>query len=177
MVEENELRVGLSYYERAQVAAAAAAAGVFDSSADAIAGLFPTASKAKRSKIASFVKLHRALGDVLQFPWEIPERLGLQLTKALAMGQAEALRAAVIAAAAPDAAAEQAVLSRAMTRRRGPKRPHRAAHAAYASGIEVQFSRGTLRLKGPGVTKGLVRDLELWLAARHGGEPGPETES
>jgi ParB family chromosome partitioning protein len=62
MVEENEIRVGLSYYERARVAARAAEAGVFEDASAAIDVLFSTASKAKRSKIRSFVRDLRGAG-------------------------------------------------------------------------------------------------------------------
>lgn len=167
MVEENELRVGLSYYERAQVAARAAESDVFESSAEAIAALFPTASKAKKSKIASFVKVHHVLGDVLRFPWEIPERLGLRLAKAIADGQGGDLRAALMAREMPSGAAEMAALIQVLDRKTVSKPPHSVDHAGYGEEIEVSFSRGTLRLKGAGVTDGLVREIELWLSERH----------
>ena len=67
MVEENELRVDLSFYERGQVAVAAGQADVFEGTQAAIAGLYPTASKSKRSKIASFVRIHQVLGDGVFF--------------------------------------------------------------------------------------------------------------
>jgi len=83
MVEENEVRVGLSYYERARVAAEAVKRGVFDSEKQALLTLFATASRAKRSRIRSFVALYHALDDSLHFPAAIPERLGLSLFAAL----------------------------------------------------------------------------------------------
>ena len=83
MVEENEIRVGLSYYERARIVARSVGQGVFDSESAALSTLFATASRAKRSKIGSFVKIHDALEDRLRFPAAIPERLGLQLARAV----------------------------------------------------------------------------------------------
>ena len=83
MVEENEIRVGLSYYERARIAARAAELGVFPDTASALARLFASASRAKRSKIGSFLRLYTALDDRLRFPAAIPERLGLRLARAL----------------------------------------------------------------------------------------------
>ncbi len=83
MVEENEIRVGLSYYERARIAARAAEQGVFPDEASALRGLFSTASRAKRSKIGSFTVIVHALDSDLQFAAAIPERLGLALSKAL----------------------------------------------------------------------------------------------
>jgi ParB/RepB/Spo0J family partition protein len=166
MVEENELRVGLSYYERAQVAARAVEANVFDGTHEAIAALFPTASKAKRSKIASFVKVYHGLGDVLRFPWEIGERLGLRLAQALADGQGACLRAALEAAAAQNAEAETAVLTRTLdVAKKGSNPSSKVAHA-FAGGVELTQSRGGLRLSGPGVDDALLRDLEVWLSDR-----------
>ena len=83
MVEENEIRVGLSYYERARIAARAAEQGVYPDEASALRGLFASVSRAKRSKIGSFIVIYRALDDHLSFAAAIPERLGLSLSKAL----------------------------------------------------------------------------------------------
>jgi ParB family transcriptional regulator, chromosome partitioning protein len=83
MVEENELRVGLSYYERARIVARAVEAGVFPDRTEALRGLFATASRARRSKIGSFLALYAALDGALRFPQAIPERLGLKLAAAL----------------------------------------------------------------------------------------------
>ena len=173
MVEENELRVGLSYYERAQVAARAAGAGVFDGVHAAIAALFPTASKAKRSKIASFVRVHDGLGNVLRFPWEIGERLGLKLAQALADGQGAELRAALEGAGAQDPEAELRTLAGALSRcagEGGAKAGRTAAAKTVigrgAGGIEMSRSRGAVRLSGPGIDEALLHDLEVWLARR-----------
>jgi ParB family chromosome partitioning protein len=83
MVEENEIRAGMSFYERARLAAEAAKLGIYPDPAAAIAALFTSASPAKRSKIGSFVRVHEALGDALRYPTAIPERLGLALAAAL----------------------------------------------------------------------------------------------
>jgi uncharacterized ParB-like nuclease family protein len=167
MVEENELRVGLSYYERAQVAARAAQADVFDGTHAAIAALFPTASKAKRSKIASFVKVYHGLGDVLRFPWEIGERLGLRLAHALADGQGARLRAALEATDAQDAEVELRCLARALDgSKKGSKPASRGAYVAFPGGVELARSHGALKLSGPGVDEALLRDLEAWLSQR-----------
>jgi hypothetical protein len=82
MVEENEIRAGMSFYERARLAAEAAKLGIYPDPAAAIAALFASASPAKRSKIGSFVRVHEALGDALRYPTAIPERLGLALAAA-----------------------------------------------------------------------------------------------
>lgn len=81
MVEENEIRLGLSYYERARITAMAVEEGVYDSDKTALQSLFSTASRAKRSKIKSFMTLYRNADDILRFPTAIPERLGLALAR------------------------------------------------------------------------------------------------
>lgn len=83
MVEENEIRASLSYYERARIAALAAEARVYRDARAAIAGLFAAASRAKRSKIGSFLTLWQALDGRLRFAPAIPERLGLALARAI----------------------------------------------------------------------------------------------
>ena len=83
MVEENEIRLGLSYYERARIVAKAVEQGVFTSDREALQKLFATASRAKRSKIGSFLDIYRHLGPALRFPSALPERLGLALSRVL----------------------------------------------------------------------------------------------
>ena len=83
MVEENEVRLGLSYYERARIAARATERGVFDSEKAALLALFATASRPRRSKIRSFLAIYRRLDPVLRYPSALPERLGLRLARAL----------------------------------------------------------------------------------------------
>jgi hypothetical protein len=84
MVEENEIRVNLSLYERARIAYQAAEEGIFPTSRHAVLALFEAAPRAKRSKISSFIGLVRGLDGVLMFPKMIPEKFGLELVKALA---------------------------------------------------------------------------------------------
>ena len=83
MVEENEIRVALGHYERGRIAAKATEAGVYPDVQTAVRHLFSTASKAKKSKIASFVTIYAALDGALRFPAQISERLGLSLAAAL----------------------------------------------------------------------------------------------
>ena len=84
MVEENEIRVNLSLFERANIARRAAEEGIYPTARHAVLGLFESASRSKRSKILSFVSLVAALDSILRFPTAIPEKLGLGLAKALA---------------------------------------------------------------------------------------------
>ena len=172
MVEENEIRLGLSYYERARIAARAVEQGLFPTDHEALRRLFAGASRAKRSKIGSFLTVVRGLDGALAFPAALPERLGLQLAKWLAADPARApqLAAALAADRAPDAAAELARLAAAVAGTGRAGRPEDPARP----GIRLQTSGtpGALRLtlSGPGVDAGLVARLRRWLAAGAGGE-------
>ena len=145
MVEENEIRVGLSYYERARIAVMAASRGAFEDVEAALSSLYGSASRAKRSKIRSFVSLHEALGDLLQFPAAIPERLGLALVGAIKAGKGKALRTALRSpAATPEA--EAAALARALS---GPRQ-------APARQTETFGQNLTMEITGEGVKKRVI---------------------
>ncbi len=170
MVEENEIRADLSFYERGRLAHEAARIGVFDSPAAAVKALFVHVSASKRSKILNFVALHEALGAALRFPEAIPEKLGLALVKAIGAdpGFAPAVAQALAGAAPRDAAAERAVLERALA----PK-PAEAGRVApdeidqeTGEGIRMKGRPGRVVLTGQGVTEDLLHDLANWLEAR-----------
>lgn len=165
MVEENEIRLGLSHYERARIAALAADQGVFASPQEALRGLFANASRAKRSKIGSFITLHRALGDALRFPAAIPERLGLALAQAI---EAEAsfgprLAADLLAHPAATPAEETARLARAL-------KPAKTGSVNAESAKEIRIDKALterglrVTLTGSGVTEALVQRLAAWLS-------------
>ena len=148
MVEENEIRVGLSYFERARIVDRSVAQGIFPSDKTALQTLFASASRAKRSKIGSFLPVVRELEQVLQFPTQIPERLGLQLSKALddpafSRDLANCLRQASEARAEGQTTAEseqkllQSVLAEMQSNRR-PRRPEPAPSIAPAPVSEIR---------------------------------------
>lgn len=83
MVEENEIRVNLSLYERARIAVRAMHEHVYPTQRAALQGLFANATRSKRSKIGSFIALVEAFDSVLRFPTAISEKLGLALTREL----------------------------------------------------------------------------------------------
>ncbi|MDE4175233.1 ParB N-terminal domain-containing protein [Phaeobacter sp. PT47_59] len=116
MVEENEIRVNLSHYERARIAVRAMKEEVFPTLKKALQSLFANVPRAKRSKIRSFVTLVEELDAVLFFPTAISEKLGLALVRAMAEdeGFADRLRAALQAAARPTPAEEIEILNRAL---------------------------------------------------------------
>jgi ParB family chromosome partitioning protein len=176
MVEENEIRVGLSHYERARIAAKATDQGVFASDQAALRHLYATASRSKRSNIGSFVTLHRAIGGALRFPASIPERLGLALAQALEADPAltPALIADLTRAAPASAAREQALLAAAL-RPAGtvPEGANRAASGGpegaetLAPGIWLHRAGPAdaprYTLSGPGLNDSLLPRLAAWL--------------
>ena len=167
MVEENEIRVGLSYYERARLVAEAAARGVFEDQSAALRTLFATASRAKRSKIGSFIDIHEALGDLLRFPADIPERLGLALVARLRLGAQQDLRAALQDAQPPTAAAELALLEQLARGSQAPKQPAALRTEALRPGVDLALKRAgkkiTVTLSGAGVDAQLLEDVHAVL--------------
>jgi len=171
MVEENEIRADLSFYERGRLAFEAAERGVFDSPQAAIRALYAHAPPARRSKIAAFVALHESFGDCLRFPEAIPEKLGLALVKAQGAdaGFADALRARLAAEPPGSAAAERRLLEAALRKPAAPKAAPESAPEIgpeIVPGVVLEEARGTLILRGPGVTGDLAAALRAWLATR-----------
>jgi ParB family chromosome partitioning protein len=165
MVEENELRVGLSHYERARVAALAAERGVFPDEETAIRALFATASRPKRSRIRAFLDLYHALDATLRFPAHLPERLGLRLVGAVRAGQGPRLAAALAAAAPPTPAAELAALEAALARPAGAASTP-ATRLRDGVTLSTRLARGRLvvTLAGAGVDAPLAAEVEAALA-------------
>ncbi|MDC0739439.1 ParB/RepB/Spo0J family partition protein [Cognatishimia sp. SS12] len=136
MVEENEIRANLSHYERGRIAALAAQGGVFDSVDAAVSALFEQASKSKRSKIRSFAAVHEALGDLLQFPTEMTERIGLKVAAGLRDGAQGQLREALSAGTAQNASAELKLLENALTEVPAEKDPRRGGRPSEVVKLE-----------------------------------------
>lgn len=174
MVEENEIRLGLSHYERARVAALAAARGVFPSEDAALRALFATASRPKRSRIRSFLTLYHALDGVLRFPAHLPERLGLALVERLrggdgagdGAGDAAAERARIAAAlAAADPATPEAELAALAALLARPKPAPVRETLAPGLALETRLKGRTLTVKltGEAVTPTLAAELRALL--------------
>lgn len=183
MVEENEIRVGLSFYERARIVAKAVEAGAFADDRAALRGLFAAASRAKRSKVGSFLAVVRALDGHLRFPEAIGERLGLTLAQMLDHDPAAAarLQAALSAGEPATAADEQALLARAAAalsrggspaERAGPGQAGAApgastgasSGASSGAGLQIRLERpGRLVIEGAAVDEALLQRLAGWL--------------
>lgn len=184
MVEENEIRVGLSFYERARIVMRSVEAGVYETEKKALQGLFATASFAKRSKVKSFIPVVTALDGALRFPARIPERLGLRLARALADAPGFGARAvAALQAAGPGTPEAEALLLAGLLRpEAGPEagaETDRGADAddlvlvetwsdATAPGADLRITvePGRVTIEGPGADAAFLRDLRDWIAAR-----------
>ncbi len=125
MVEENEIRVGLSFYERARIVARSVDRDVFRSDRVALAQLFAAVSRSKRSKIGQFVALVRQLDQGLKYPTDITERSGLALVQALEAdeGLAHRLITALNAVPKRNADEEGAIIARTLSRSETPAAP------------------------------------------------------
>jgi hypothetical protein len=166
MVEENEIRVGLSYYERARVAAEATKRGVFESEKQALLTLFATASRAKRSRIRSFITLYHALDGVLKYPAAIPERLGLSLVDALKNDPKTAVQISNALKQDPNrGAAEEIKTLEAAIRRPSPKNVPRAEHSVEhtARGLKLVLRGNRIEITGKRVSPELLLQLKKLL--------------
>lgn len=174
MVEENEIRASLSFYEKAHLALSAAEAGIYPDTEAALKTLFAAVSRPKRSKIRSFVTLVEALRGHLRFPAEIPEHLGLKLVKAIREERGFGPKLSnTLATRPPETAAEERTRLEAALK--GPKPAKTASDTArdVAPGIRLHTKgAGELRLTGAGVTPELIAALEAFLAGRTGSEEG-----
>ncbi|SOH95431.1 chromosome partitioning protein, ParB family [Monaibacterium marinum] len=125
MVEENEIREDVSHFERARVALMAAQAEVFESVEEAVNALYAAGSKARRSKIRSFVLVVQELGNALTYPQSVNERLGLRLAEAIRAGQGARLAQVLSEGSFEDAAGQNAVLDAALNAKVSHAKPSR----------------------------------------------------
>lgn len=179
MVEENEIRAGLSFYERARVVVRAADNGVFPDDRTALAHLFAAVPKSRRSKIGSFTRLVRAFErpdaphQGLFFPTHLSEKQGLALAAMIDRDPGFADRlAGRLAADPPVAAAVETALIAAMLNpapepAREPAPRPAPPHQAVAE-IEMRdLAEDEILLRGPGVADpAFRRALARFLAAR-----------
>ncbi|MEM6409564.1 MAG: ParB N-terminal domain-containing protein [Pseudomonadota bacterium] len=172
MVEENEIRADLSYYERARLACEAAKIGIYPNPERAVQVLFANTTPAKRSKIKAFTRIHLELGRTLHFAAAIPERLGLELVRKMegAPKFADQIRESLRSKRPADAAAERKALEILL---KGSKAVKAAAQAKAAPqevlpGVALESRKNRLTLRGAGVTPELKEALLSWLRTQSG---------
>lgn len=171
MIEENEIRAGLSHYERARIALKAVEQGVYPDPQTALRALFHAASRAKRSKIGSFVRLVEALDGHLARPADLGERTGLRLARAIESDPGFAPRLVDrLRRAAGGADTEEEVIAAALAER--PARTGRATPKVRRIGRKLRCAEnpdGSLTLSGPACDEALRADLLEWLETRLAG--------
>jgi ParB family chromosome partitioning protein len=162
MVEENEIRSDLSYYERAAIAWEATDAGVFPDAGQAVAILFGNAPAAKRWKIHKFGTIHALLGNELKFPEALPEKFGLALVERLESDLPfyRRLKDRLRKTPARDAASERAVLEKAL--REGKVAAPKPAKETLAPGLVIEAKTGRVVLSGKGVDEGFLEALRAF---------------
>jgi ParB/RepB/Spo0J family partition protein len=184
MVEENEIRADLSFYERARIVVKALDVGVFPTEREALQSLFSTGSYARRSKIKSLIPVVRALEGALRFPERMTERTGLRLAKALAAdaGVGARLKAALAGDPPETAEAETEALLAVVDRGQGrgvqkaggagqgpAPEQERAPEAGQNRGkadVRLHYTAGRITLQGAGVTPAFRNELMQWLRKR-----------
>jgi len=95
MVEENEIRVGLSPWERGRIAVRARDDGAFESIDSAVDSLFAATSRQKRAKLRAVAHLVTELEGPLAAPEALTERSLLRLASALQKGYGALIAAAL----------------------------------------------------------------------------------
>jgi ParB family chromosome partitioning protein len=190
MVEENEIRSGLSPFERGRIAVIATRAGAFVSVEAAVDALFASASRAKRAKVRRFAEIFEELGEALRYPWALTERQGLRLAAALVRGYEERLRDTLAELRPETPEAEWQVLepliaeaetgpapeTRGGRPRKAPRPPQgRPDELRLVGGVVLRWERDEtgylLRLEGPNVPREMLDVLVD--AARHHLAPLP----
>jgi ParB family transcriptional regulator, chromosome partitioning protein len=180
MVEENEIRVGLSHYERARVAALAVRRGIFGTEKAALLALFATASRPKRSRIRSFLEIYHALDAHLRFPAHLPERLGLKLVEMVRAGRTEDIADALRMGDPQTPEAEIGILESlhqpaAVRPVRCPESPSDQILPDVTLEQSLKGSTLTLKLRGRGVTLELASRIRAALHALHMEKPSEES--
>ena len=151
MVEENEIRLGLSYYERARIVVKALEQGVYRDKGTALRTLFGNVSRAKRSKIGTFMEVVEALDGSLRFPAALGERFGLRLARHLHRpGLTDALRAALAEASPATADAEfDIIISVLESAVPAPDAPEPADGSDEADGVSPSSEPAPFRSETP----------------------------
>lgn len=170
MVEENEIRADLSFYERARIALKSVEQKVFPDVRTAVQSLFSSARAPKRSKIVTFTVLVEHLDEVLRWPEALSEKSGLAVAAALKadIGLLQTLRAALQAAPPADAGAERRILEAALRATDTPKRTMTdvSPKPEVIPGVTLKSGRGRITLTGDAVTPEFAADLRAWLIRR-----------
>ncbi|MDQ7069245.1 MAG: ParB/RepB/Spo0J family partition protein, partial [Rhodobacterales bacterium] len=188
MVEENEIRANLSHFERARIVVKSVDQAVFETDKAALNGLFGAVSRAKRSKIKTFMPIVRMLDGVLGYPETLSERLGLTLSHALVGNPAivSDIAEALILSRPEDGEAERAVITEVLDHvaKEAKKETLKGeleskdARDEILPGLFVRADKdGGMVLEGPTFDAGFRADLLQWLRQRANRDAGQSGEN
>jgi len=95
MIEENEIREALSPWERGRIAYLAHRQEIFPTIEEAVAKLYPAASRQKRIRLRALAHLAEELDGHLTNPENLSQGQALRLSSALQAGSGEVIRTAL----------------------------------------------------------------------------------
>jgi len=95
MIDENEIRVQISPWERARLLSRAVEEGIFETIDEALAGLFPLADRNKRSRLRLMVPVAEALDGLLKTPEQLSQNRMLSLAAGYAAGLGQVIETAL----------------------------------------------------------------------------------
>ena len=155
MVEENEIRAGISAWERGRIAVKARDNGVFPSLDEAVDRLYPTANRQKRLRLRQLATLVDELDGCLHAPERLSQRNALRLAEACQRGHADLIRATLKSLPRAEREAQWATLGPLLAELeaapvapgpRGPGRPRRHAEPRPGLVIRREKTRAGLAL-------------------------------
>lgn len=170
MVEENEIRTGLSPWERAHIAVTAVAQDVFETLDAALGGLYPHANRNKRLRLRAVAEVVEALDGFLVDPESLSQQRLTRLANGLRLGWGPLLEAALESAefATPEAqwaaiapVIEEAEGLVAQGRKAAPNRPKRLSRPYRGVTIRRERTRTgfVLHVTGTGATDTLMTEV------------------
>jgi ParB family chromosome partitioning protein len=172
MVEENEIRAGLSAFERGLICVRARDQGAFASVEQAVEALDPTASRVKRHRLRALAHFAEEMQGHFAAPETLPESKCFRIARAIDAGFGELLRTALEESSLTDPGHQwtlvQPILEEAEAHARAPERsatsgrPRRILRPRYALTVRREHTRDgwSLHFTGREATGAMI-DLVL----------------
>jgi ParB family chromosome partitioning protein len=172
MVEENEIRAGLSPFERGLIAVTARNQGAFTSIEEAIEKLYPNATKQKRHRLRTLAFLAEEMQSHLTAPEKLTQSQAFRIARAISGGFGELIRTALEESSVTDPDHQwqliEPILAEADEHAKKPEvstapgRPRRILRPRYALTIRRERTRDgwSLHFTGREAT-GAMMDLVL----------------
>jgi ParB family chromosome partitioning protein len=95
MVAENEIRAGISPFERGLICVTARNMGAFASIEEAINGLYPTSCRVKRHRLRTLAYFAEEMDGQLAAPEKLSEQRAFRIARALSAGFGDLMRTAL----------------------------------------------------------------------------------